>query len=270
MTDVAELERMLGDPADSGRLFSYSHCGELDDREEFPLDICRELDFLGVPRQYVPHEYGGELRGYPDSWEVLRAVSRRDLTVAVAHGKTFLGAVSVWVGGSQEQARALAARISAGAVVAWGLAARDHGSDLLDGEVTAHAGEDGYRIDGEKWLINNASRGHLMCVLARTSQHGGARGFSVLLVDKQRLESTEFRTLPGVRLHGVRGAHISGIRFTGAQVPADALVGAEGDLRSPADRSAPDPAATRRVLCGCAPGRGRLTGRCAQRACPAC
>jgi alkylation response protein AidB-like acyl-CoA dehydrogenase len=229
MTEVAELERMLGDPADSGRLFSYAHCGELDDREEFPLDICRELDFLGVPRHYVPHEYGGDLRCYPDSWELLRAVSRRDLTVAVAHGKTFLGAVSVWVGGSQEQARALAARVTAGAVVSWGLSERDHGSDLLSGEVTAHADEDGYRIDGEKWLINNASRGHLMCVLARTGQHGIARGFSVLLVDKQRLDATEFRTLPGVRLHGIRGADISGIRFTGARVPADALVGAEGD-----------------------------------------
>jgi hypothetical protein len=50
----------------------------------------------------------------------------------------------------------------------------------------------------------------------------------VLFVDKRRLAPGSYRCLPKVPTHGVRGADISGIAFTGALVPADALVGRPG------------------------------------------
>ena len=53
-----------------------------------------------------------------------------------------------------------------------------------------------WRLDGEKWLINNATRGQLMCVLARTDPAGGPRGFSLFLVDKRELADGSFRCLP--------------------------------------------------------------------------
>jgi alkylation response protein AidB-like acyl-CoA dehydrogenase len=225
---ASDFDRRMGDPGDSGRVFCYARCGALDDREEFPLEICRELDFLGLPAHYVPSGFGGELADYEHSLQLMRAIARRDLTVAVAHGKTFLGAVSVWVGGEPEQARALGADISAGAVVSWGLTEREHGSDLLAGEVVATPTEDGFLVSGEKWLINNANRGQLVCLLARTGTDNGPRDFSLLLVDKRKLDQSRFRPLPGVRLHGIRGADISGITFTDAPVPRSAVVGAEG------------------------------------------
>ena len=130
---AAELDRALGDPDDPGRLFSHQRIAALDEREEFPREICRELDVLGLPAHYVPAEHGGALHAYPDSLALMRVVARRDLTTAIAHGKTFLGAVSVWVAGSPAQVQALAARILDGGVVSWGLTERDHGSDLLAG-----------------------------------------------------------------------------------------------------------------------------------------
>ncbi|WP_030320798.1 acyl-CoA dehydrogenase family protein, partial [Streptomyces sp. NRRL B-3229] len=233
---AALLDHRLGDPDDDGRLFSYARCGSLDDREEFPVEICRELDFLGLPASYVPVAYGGSLGGYEQVLQQMRAIARRDLTVAVAHGKTFLGAVSVWVGGSREQAEALARPVLDGAVVSWGLTERDHGSDLLAGEVVARPDTGGgYSVSGEKWLINNANRGRFVCVLARTGERdgdgsapGGARDFSLLLIDKARLDPAVCRPLPAVRLHGIRGADISGVTFAGAPVPGAALVGEEG------------------------------------------
>ncbi|MFD9596933.1 acyl-CoA dehydrogenase family protein [Kitasatospora sp. NPDC059973] len=226
---AGELDRALGDPEDGGRLFSYARCGALDDREEFPVEICRELDLLGLPRHYVPAEYGGALESYEHVLQLMRAVARRDLTVAIAHGKTFLGAVSVWVGGSREQAERLAAQVLDGTVVSWGLTERDHGSDLLAGEVVAVPTGDGYRVSGEKWLINNANRGRAVCLLARTGEAGDARGFSLLMIDKSAVAPPGYRPLPAVKLHGIRGADISGVAFTDARVPADALVGGEGD-----------------------------------------
>ncbi|MFF2045910.1 acyl-CoA dehydrogenase family protein [Kitasatospora sp. NPDC058170] len=226
---AARFDHLLGDPRDTGRLFSHARCATLDEREEFPLELCRELDLLGLPSHYVPAAHGGALDNFEDLVQLVRALARRDLTTAIAHGKTFLGAVSVWVGGDPRQARALGAEVTQGTAVSWALTEQQHGSDLLAGDVLAEPRDDGYVLSGEKWLINNATRGDLLCVLARTSPEGGARGFSVLLVDKRRLDPAQFRTLPAVRLHGIRGADISGVAFSGAAVPSTALVGAQGD-----------------------------------------
>ncbi|MFF6995692.1 AMP-binding protein [Streptomyces sp. NPDC008313] len=227
-----ELEARLGDPRDGGGVFTYGRAARLDRAEEFPAEICRELDALGVPRWFAPARHGGELRSVEELSQLIRTLGRRDFTVALGHVKTYLGAVSVWVAGTPGQARALAARVADGAVVSLALTEREHGSDLLAGELRAVRSADGsggWRLDGEKWLINNATRADLVCVLARTGEEGGSRGFSLFLVDKARLKPGTWRPLPGVATHGVRGADISGIAFDGAEVPADALVGAEGE-----------------------------------------
>ncbi|MEU1304353.1 acyl-CoA dehydrogenase family protein [Streptomyces shenzhenensis] len=227
-----EFDRYLGDPDDPGEVFSYARCAELDDKEEFPADICRRFEEWGLPDQYVPVEHGGRLRDYEQVLQLVRAVARRDLTCAIGHGKTYLGGVCVWVAGSAEQGARLGADIMAGVPVSLGLTERAHGSDLLAGEVrtdgTAADSADHWLVSGEKWLINNATRGSVLSLLTRTRPDGGPRGFSVLLVDKRELDEGSYRHLPKIRTHGIRGADISGIAFDGARVPRGALVGAEG------------------------------------------
>ena len=249
---AAALEALLDARADDA--WSPAELASLDDREEFPDRAVRVLDDAGLAAHYVLA---------PDSdvsetVRLLRGVARRDLTVAIAHGKTFLGAVPVWVAGTPEQTARLAERVRGGDPVCWGLTERDHGADLFACELTATAEDAGaaevagaaeasgvgqasgaaghrgtaggvrWRLDGEKWLINNATRSALACVLARTDPAGGARGFSLFLVDKRGLPDGAWRNLPKVRTHGIRGADISGFALDGAPVPADALVGEEG------------------------------------------
>ncbi|MBB1242653.1 acyl-CoA dehydrogenase family protein [Streptomyces durbertensis] len=223
--DAAEdLERRLGpvDPADA-------HVRDLaDEREEFPQADVDALDGIGLARHYVPVEHGGLLRDYPSTAAMIRAVAGRDLTMAIAHGKTFLGAVSVWVAGSGEQAARVAGLVSAGVPVSWGLTERGHGSDLVAGEVTAYPDGDRVRLDGEKWLINNATRGGLVTVLARSDPAGGPRGFDLYLVDR-RTAGDSYRPLPKVRTLGIRGADISGFTLDGVLLDPDAdRVGAPG------------------------------------------
>lgn len=228
-TAADALEFELGAPGNEHSSFRPAYLAELDRREEFPAAACKVLDDFGLNHYYVPPESGGRLRDHTELAQLLRTVARRDLTVAVAHGKTFLGAASVWVAGNPEQAARLGRLITDGAVVSWGLTERGHGSDLLAGELTAtpHAGH--WRLDGEKWLINNATRGHAVCVLARTDPAGGPRGFGLFLVDRRHLADGSWTTLPKVPTHGIRGADISGIAFDGSLVPGTALVGAPGD-----------------------------------------
>ncbi|MCM2393824.1 acyl-CoA dehydrogenase family protein [Streptomyces albipurpureus] len=225
-----ELELLLGDPEDPDEVFSHARCLELDEKEEFPAEICRVLEDWGLPEYYIPAEHGGRLTDYETVLQVMRVVARRDLTVAVGHGKTYLGGVCVWVSGTAEQARALAADIRAAVPVSLALTERAHGSDLIAGDVLGEPdGTAGWLLSGEKWLINNATRGSLLSVLTRTSSDGGPRGFTVLLVDKRRLSAgDDYHCIDKIRTHGIRGADISGIVFDGAPVGADAAVGAVG------------------------------------------
>ncbi|MBO2458307.1 acyl-CoA dehydrogenase family protein [Actinomadura violacea] len=229
MLPAARFEAALGDPHDPSRPFNLAESAALDEAEEFPARAAAELDRLGLPAYYVPAAHGGELHDQEELFHLVRVLARRDLSVAIGHVKTYLGAVSAWVCADPVQARSVGAGVAAGQVFSWALTEREHGSDLLAGEVTAErAPGGGYVLRGEKWLVNNATRGRWSCVLARTDPAGGPRGFTLFMVDKRALPAGRHRCLPKVRTHGIRGADISGIAFLDAEVGPEARVGAEG------------------------------------------
>ncbi|WP_082568914.1 acyl-CoA dehydrogenase family protein [Rhizobacter sp. Root1221] len=224
-----ELDALLAEAARDGGPFSTARSARLDALEAFPAEACRVLDDFGLPRYFVPAVLGGRLDDMFELMQLLRVVARRDLTVAIAYGKTFLGSAPVWVAGRPEQAAWLAGQVGAATMVTWALTERHHGSDLMAGELSAAPeAHGGWRLDGQKWLINNATRAPLVCLLARTRVAGGARGFTLFLVDKRQLTADSFTCLPKERTHGIRGADISGIAFHGAPLRADAVVGTAG------------------------------------------
>jgi alkylation response protein AidB-like acyl-CoA dehydrogenase len=222
------LERHLGDPADGTNLFSFERCVALDEREEYPQAIADALDEWGFHLFYVPRELGGKIATYDEVLAMFRAIARRDLTVAIGHAKTYLGAVAVWVAGSEPQRRAVAEAIQGHEAVALALTERAHGTDLLASDVRAEKVDGGYRLTGEKWLINNATRSTTLTVFARTDPRGGPRGFSLFLVRKPRLDPSTFTHLPKIKTHGIRGADISGITFDECMVGEDDVIGSVG------------------------------------------
>ncbi|GAA2101450.1 acyl-CoA dehydrogenase [Streptomyces albiaxialis] len=221
--EVVEDWSRQGGPFDPALLTAH------DEAESFPAEACAALDQWGLADHYVPVPYGGRLDRLDEMQALLRTVAARDLTTAVAHGKTFLGAASVWTSGDSDLGTRLAGHIMAGEAVAWGLTEPGGGSDLLAGELTATRTGSGWSLSGSKWPVNNATRGRLATVLARTDPAGGPRGFSVFLVDKRSTAPGTVRHLPKMPTHGIRGADISGVAFRDARVPAHALVGTEGE-----------------------------------------
>jgi alkylation response protein AidB-like acyl-CoA dehydrogenase len=225
---LARVEDALAEASAPGGPMCPDDLLALDDHQTFPDEAVRFLDQLGTAEFYVARGNGDILDGLTDLTSFIRLLARRDLTIAVAHAKTFLGAVCVWLAGETDQRERLAAEILNGAIVSWALTERGHGADLLACRVRAEPSGDGWSLTGEKWLINNATRGHLVCVLARTRPAGGPRGFSLFLFDKRTADPGTWRTVPKVPTHGVRGADISGIKFTASTVSAEAMVGAPG------------------------------------------
>jgi alkylation response protein AidB-like acyl-CoA dehydrogenase len=223
-----ELEKYLGDPLDAENVFSFARSVELDERDEYPEQACNQLDQWGFHQYHVPVEYGGRLRSFEELISLVRIIARRDLTVAVAYVKTYLGAVAVWVAGDDEQRHRLARIINNGGQVALALTEREHGSDILASDAQAVRTADGYVLSGEKWLINNATRSSAMTVFARTGDHSDPRGFSMFLIEKNKVDKSSYTHLPKVKTHGLHGADISGINFHQCKVAPDSLIGSPG------------------------------------------
>lgn len=223
-----ELEQFLGDPFKDTTPFSFKQVMCDDEQEAFPQDACNLLEQWGWHHFYVPTTYGGQLSRFDQVMPLFRSIARRDLTVAIGHAKTYLGAVSVWVGGSDAQCQQLATDILAGAPVSLGLTEREHGSDLLQNEVVATPTAVGYTLSGEKWLINNATRGRFMTVYARTEPTTTPRAHSLFLIDKQTLPPETYTPHPKIKTLGIRGADISGLQFKEAPIKEEALIGKRG------------------------------------------
>lgn len=221
------LERALGDPADPQARMTAAAALDDDEREYFPERGYAALAAWRFKRFFVPVESGGALRSFEEALMLLRVVSRRDLTCAIALGQTYLGAIPVWLGGNERQRREAASMIDAGDPFAFALTERDHGSDVLANEVRAETVPGGYRLSGAKWLINNGTRARALTVFARTGEPG-PRGFSLFFVDVAALPAHAYEHTPKIRTHGIRGADISGICFHSAFLSADALIGAPG------------------------------------------
>ncbi|MDC0708545.1 acyl-CoA dehydrogenase family protein [Stigmatella sp. ncwal1] len=222
------LEAFLGDPGDASSVSSFQKALELDEREMFPDAAFSALRDWGFHNYYIPTHLGGRLRSLEEVLALARVLSRRDLSLAIGHGKTYLGLVPVWGSGSAEQQRHLAAIAATGAPVSLGLTERAHGSDLLATDMRAVRTPTGFSLTGEKWLINNGTRSQAIVVLARTEPGAGPRGLSLLVVEKARLAPGTYRHVQKIRTHGIRGADISGVTFEAAELPAEALVGAPG------------------------------------------
>lgn len=229
MTDAfdqaAVLDSYLGDPADPSSKMPAGASLAADKDSAFPQDAVDALDDWGVQRAYVPAAFGGTLEDPLVPMMLLRHVARRDLTAAVAHGKTFLGAICAWVDGGESAPRMAGIALN-GDPISWGLTEHGRGSDLLR-SATSWDRRTG-RLDGAKWPINNATRGRALCVLARTREDFSPRSLSLVLADKQEMDRGSTKCLPKVRTHGIRGADISGIEWSDAAVPPDRLVGEEG------------------------------------------
>ena len=224
---AAALEAHLGDPRDPSATLSFARSVALDEREAFPQESVDALVSWGYLRQMVPVADGGRLASFEEALWLQRCVSRRDLTTAIALGQTFLGTVAVWLAGTPAQRARTAEALLQGRLAALALTEEEHGSDVLASSMTAFREPGGLRVRGRKWLINNATRGTLLTLFARTTPEGGLHGCSLLLLDKEQVDGAALHPLPKLPTHGIRGADISGILVDGALLPEGALIGPE-------------------------------------------
>lgn len=221
-TEAAALERWVADALP--KLVSEH------DEDPAAVDACvvrlvRALGAAGLLRACVPAAYGGlraklEVRSLCIARETLaRASGLADFALAMQG----LGSASISLFGSEEQKRAILPGIESGARIgAFALSEPDAGSDAAAIATTATREDDGWRLDGVKTWISNASIATQYVVFARTGEAPGTKGVSAFIVDA---------SLPGIRVEPIRviAPHPLGtVRFSNCLVPGDAMLGAPG------------------------------------------
>ncbi len=222
------LERQLGDPLNDANTLSFKNAMSWDEAEAFPQPAVDLLYRLGVNHHYVPASYGGRFTSYEEFQSLARSVARRDLATAVTFS-TLVWSTLVWVGGDEQQKRRMAKTLRwTKEALCLAYSEEHHGADLIANECRAEKTAQGWRLNGEKWPINRATRSGGMAVLAKTGRERDSRSLSLFMVDKLDLDPAAYTNLPRVKTYGLRGCDISGVRFDNCQIPERSLIGDVG------------------------------------------
>ncbi|CCI08415.1 acyl-CoA dehydrogenase family protein [Microcystis aeruginosa] len=223
------LEKDLGDPLNPDNPLSYKRVIEIDESEEFPHEEIRWLYDWRLQHYYIPTDCGGEFTSFEEFVAFVRVLSRRDQTIGIAFTTLFWSFLN-WMAGTPEQKQKLARFIMDDyGAMCLGYSEKEHGSDLINGDLTATKVEGGYILNGEKWPINRATISGISFILAKTDANGGPKCLTLFMVDKRQLDPEKYYNLPKIYTHGVRASDMSGIGFKDCFVPDSMRLREEGD-----------------------------------------
>lgn len=193
----------------------------------FDADFSRALAQRGWVGLTLPREYGGAGLDPLARFVVVEELLCAGAPVA-AHwiADRQSGPLLLRFGSEQQKRLHLPAICRGEQFFCIGMSEPNAGSDLASVRTRAEANSAGWLLNGQKIWTTYAQHSHYMIALVRTS--GSAqdrhRGLSQVLVDL---------SLPGVSIRPIRdltGAeHFCEVFFDNVQLPAEALVGEEGD-----------------------------------------
>lgn len=197
---------------------------DLDEREEFPTQLVKqmgELGFLGLP---FPEKYGGaglDTLAYAIAVEeIARACGSTAITLA-AH--VSLGCGPVYANGTEEQKQRFLVPMAKGEVLgAFGLTEPEAGSDAAGTQTRAEKVDGGYRVNGSKIYITNGSVAGFITFTARTDPSRGANGISAFIMPTA---TPGFRVGKKEKKMGLRASDTVEVVFEDCLVPAENMLG---------------------------------------------
>jgi len=199
---------------------------KLDEKEEFPWAIIKDLadtDMFGV---FIPEEYGGIGGGCFELCLVVEELSRLCSGVAISYAASALGSFPLLEYGTEEQKQKYLPDIASGKrLAAFGLTEETAGSDASDIRTTARREGGGYVLNGTKQFITNGGEAEIYTVIALTAKERGARGASAFLVEK---DTPGFSFGRKEKKMGIRASSTRELVFQDCLVPEENMIGREG------------------------------------------
>jgi alkylation response protein AidB-like acyl-CoA dehydrogenase len=226
--EITEETKIL---RDSVREFAESeiapHVMEWDEEQRFPLEIVPKIAELGILGAIIPPEYGGAGLSYPEYIVVMEEISRVDGSIGLflaAHNS--LCGNHILLAGTESQKRQYLSELASGAKIgAWALTEPGSGSDAGAARTTAVRDGDEYVLNGAKHFITNACNAEIYVVMASTNRDAGRDGMSAFIVER---DTPGFLVGRKENKLGLRASDTAGLILEDCRVPADNLLGLEG------------------------------------------
>ncbi|MGE5111693.1 MAG: acyl-CoA dehydrogenase [Acidobacteriaceae bacterium] len=204
------------------------HVMEWDEASHFPLETVKELGKMGLMGVVFPAEYGGAGMGYIEYVIAIEELSRVDGSVGIivaAH--TSLCSNHIFLAGNEAQKQKYIPKLASGEFLgAWGLTEPGSGSDAGGARCSAARKGDKWVLNGTKTFITNGSHADIYVVIAVTDKAARTHGLSAFIIEKG---TKGFR--PGKKENklGLRASDTSELVFEDCEIPAENLLGHEGE-----------------------------------------
>jgi short/branched chain acyl-CoA dehydrogenase len=203
---------------------------ELDEKEEFSVELTRKMAELGLFGIFVPDKYGGSGMGYLSYIIAIEELARIDGSHAatVAAGNS-LGIGPIYYYGSEEQKQEWLPRLCGGEILAsFGLTEADAGSDAGASKTTGELKDGEWIINGSKiFITNSTSELAAVCTVQCVSgkRPDGKKEMSCVLVPNGT-PGFEARKMTGKMMW--RASDTGELYFDNCRVPEKNLLGNRG------------------------------------------
>ena len=200
---------------------------EIDEEEKFPMEARNGLAEMGMMGMYFPEEYGGAGLSYLSYIAVCEELAVHCATTSVvlsAHES--LCSWPIYKYGTEEQKQKYLVPLAKGEKIgAFGLTEPSAGTDSSMQQTTAVLDGDEYVLNGTKMFTTNSGFADTFIVFALTDKSKGPKGMSAFIVER------EFEGLsvgPNIERMGIRAASNCEVIYENVKVPAENLLGKEG------------------------------------------
>jgi butyryl-CoA dehydrogenase len=206
----------------------WPNAAKWDKEHHFPKNAHQGLAQLGAYGICVPEEYGGAQLDYLTLALVLEEIAAGDggTSTAISVTNCPVNAILMRYGNDAQKKQWLTPLAQGEMLGAFCLTEPHVGSDASALRTTAVKEGDGYIINGVKQFITSGQNGHVAIVIAVTDKGAGKKGMSAFIVPTNA---------PGymvARLEDKLGQNSSDtaqINFDDCRIPAENLIGAEGE-----------------------------------------
>jgi len=199
---------------------------ELDEKEEFPWAVIKDLAEADMFRVFIPEEYEGLGGGCLELCLVVEELSRVCSGIAISYAASALGCFTLMEYGTEAQKQKYLSDIASGKkLAAFALTESTAGSDAGAIRTTAEKVEGGYVLNGTKQFITNGEVAELYTVIALTDKTKGARGASAFLVEK---DTPGFSFGKKEKKMGIRSSSTTELVFRNCLVPEENLINKPG------------------------------------------
>lgn len=199
------------------------------DREgQFDQNIYNRLAELGLMGVCIPEEYGGSGMDYNALAIVCEELERGDTAFRTAVSvHTGLNSMTLLQWGTEEQKQKyLTPQAKGEKIGAFGLTEPGAGSDVASLQSTAFKDGDYYILNGQKTWISLCDVADHFLVFAYTDKSKKHHGISAFIVERT-WEGFSSKAIKGK--HGIRSGNTGELFFDNVKVPAENLLGEEGE-----------------------------------------